>query len=408
VINRWWTLSLVAAVLVGAWFSQPLLTLAGVLGLLVGGAELLWTRYCLTGVDYERRLGASCAAWGDDVWLTVRLTNRKLLPLTWLQVEDQIPARLDIERATVTHGQRQSLAYLSSLLSMLPYEQVVRRYRVRCRQRGLFEFGPSRLVSGDLLARTSRSTRNEKVGRLIIYPKTLDLVVTPPRSRRMVGRQAADRLIVTDPSRTVGVRRYQAGDPLRHVEWRASARSQELLVRVFEPTTDLALAVFLDFLVPGFGADNLYPDQLEFAISVAASLARWALDRRFRVGLVGNGTGLGPHGVRVPVGHGPEQLVRILEALALATPFAWQRTPIARLLASEAAQLPYETSVALVTARLDDELLAAAAAVGRRRAVTVLHVRPPGSPEVRGSGLDIVTVPYEPGWDELERLSLAA
>lgn len=406
--NRWWTVSLAAAALAGAWFSQPLLTFAAVLGLLVAGAEVLWTRYCLSGVDYERRLGASRTAWGEDVWLTVRLTNRKLLPLTWLQVEDQVPARLDIERATVTHGPRQSLAYLSSLLSMLPYEQVVRRYRVRCRQRGLFEFGPSRLVSGDLLARTSRSTRNEKVDRLIIYPKMLDLVMTPPRSRRMVGLQAADRLIVTDPSRTVGVRSYHAGDPLRHVEWRASARSKELLVRVFEPTTDLALAVFLDFLVPGFGAENLYPDQLEFAISLAASLARWALDRRFRVGLVGNGTGLGPHGVRVPVGHGPEQLVRVLEALALATPFAWQRTPIARLLASEAPRLPYETSVAVVTARLDHELLAAAAAVSRRRAVTLLHVRPSGSPEVRVTGLDIVTVPYEPGWDELGRLSLAA
>jgi len=408
VINRWWVLFLAGAAVAGAWLSEPLLTLAGMLGLLVGGAELLWTRHCLTGVEYERRLGAARAAWGDDVSLTVRVTNRKLLPLTWLQVEDQVPARLTIERAAITHGPRQSLAYLSSLLSMLPYEQVVRRYRVRCRQRGLFEFGPSRLVSGDLLGRTSRSAGDERVDRLIVYPKLLDLIVPPPRSRRMVGRRAADRLIVTDPSRTIGVRRYQAGDPLRHVEWRASARSPELLVRVFEPTTDLALAVFLDFLVPGFGTDNLYPDELELTISVAASLARWALDRRFRVGLVGNGTGQGPDGVRVPVGDGPEQLRRILEALALATPFAWQRTPIARLLASEAPRMPYEASVAVVTAKLDEEVLAAATAVGRRRPVTVLHVRPPGSPEVRVAGLDVVTVPYEPGWDELQRISLAA
>ncbi|HYW27220.1 MAG TPA: DUF58 domain-containing protein [Terriglobales bacterium] len=407
-INRWWALLLAAAALAGAWLAEPLLTLAGVLGLLVGGAELLWTRHCLTGVEYERHLDATRAAWGDDVWLTVRVTNRKLLPLTWLQVEDQVPTRLTIERAAITQGRRESLAYLSGLFSMLPYEQVVRRYRVRCRQRGLFEFGPSRVVSGDLLARTSRSRADEKLDRLIVYPKVLDLVVAPPRSRRMVGRLAADRLIVTDPSRTVGVRRYQAGDPLRHVEWRASARSRELLVRVFEPTTDLALALFIDFLVPGFGTGNLYPDQLEFAISVTASLARWALDRRYRVGLVGNGTGQGADGVRVPVGDGPEQLRRILEALALATPFAWQRTPISRLLASDAPGMPYETSVAVVTAKLDEDVLAAAADVARRRPVTVLHVRPPGSPEVRVAGLDVVPVPYEPGWHELERLPLAA
>jgi uncharacterized protein (DUF58 family) len=408
VINRWWALVLAAAALAGAWLSEPLLTLAGVLGLLLGGAELLWGRYCLTGVEYERRLSASRAAWGDDVWLTVRVTNRKLLPLTWLRVEDQVPARLTIERAAVTEGPRQSLTYLSSLLAMLPYEQVVRRYRVRCRRRGLFEFGPCRLESGDLLARTSRSSRSDTVDRLVVYPKLLDLVVAPPRSRRMVGRLTADRLIVTDPSRTVGVRRYHSGDPLRHVEWRASARSRELLVRVFEPTTDLALAVFLDFLVPGFGTANLYPDELEFAISVAASLARWALDRRLRVGLVGNGAAQGAAGVRVPVGDGPEQLRRILEALALATPFAWQRTPMAALLTSEAPGMPYETSVVVVTAKLDHEVAAAAADVGRRRPVTLLHVRPPGSPDVHVAGLDVVTVPYEPGWEEFERLPLAA
>jgi uncharacterized protein (DUF58 family) len=408
VINRWWVLVLTLAALAGIGLSQPLLTLAALLGLLVGGAELLWTRHCLTGVEYERRLGATRAAWGDDVWLSARVTNRKLLPLTWLQVEDRVPARLTIERATVVYGDRQTVASLTSLLAMLPYEQVVRRYRVRCRQRGLFEFGPCRIESGDLLGRSRRATHDNRVDRLIVYPKLLELVVPPPRSRRMVGRVAADRIIVTDPSRTIGVRQYQPGDPLRHVEWRASARSRELLVRVFEPTTDLALAVFLDFVVPGFANTNLFPDELEFAISVTASLARWALDRRYRVGLVANGTGQGKDGIRVPIGDGPGQLRRILEPLAVATPFFWQRPPIARLLTAEAHGMPFETSVALVTASLNEDLLAAAAAVGRRRPVTVLHVRPAAAAAARIDGVDIVTVPYEPGWDERERLPLAA
>jgi uncharacterized repeat protein (TIGR01451 family) len=408
VINRWSALGLVAAALAGIGLGQPLLTLAAVLGLLVGAAERLWTRHCLTGVEFERRLDATRAAWGDDVTLTVRVTNRKLLPLTWLQLDDRISSRLTVERATITQGPRPSMASMTSLLAMLPYEQVVRRYRVRCRQRGLFEFGPMRLTSGDLLARTSRWVRSDAVDRLLVYPKLMELVVPPPRSRRMVGRTAADRIIVTDPSRTVGVRRYQAGDPLRHVEWRASARSQELLVRVFEPTTDLSLALFIDFAVPGFGARNLYPDELEFAISLTASLAGWALDRRCRVGLVGNGASPGGGGVRIPIGDGPDQLRRVLEALAMATPFAWQRPPIARMLEAEAPGMPFETSVAVVTATLDEGVLAAAAAAGHRRPVTVLHVCHPGGPEVQAAGVDIVTVPYEPGWDEHERLSLAA
>ncbi|MFI5269031.1 MAG: DUF58 domain-containing protein, partial [Chloroflexota bacterium] len=236
----------------GAWLGQPLLMLGGLFGLLVAGAEQLWTRQCLTGLEYERSMSAVSAVWGEEVTLTLRIANRKLLPLTWLQTEDRVPTQLPISKARVVDGRDGPVAYLRNLLPMLPYEQLVRHYAVTCRRRGLFEFGPGSVQSGDLLGYASRTLRVPEVHRLVVYPKLFDLEFPLPLSRRIVGLRSANRVILTDPSRTIGVRSYQVGDPLRHIEWRASARSHDLQVRIFEPTTDLTMAIFLNFRIPTF------------------------------------------------------------------------------------------------------------------------------------------------------------
>ncbi|MGH2470757.1 MAG: hypothetical protein ACRDGF_11815, partial [Chloroflexota bacterium] len=57
IFNRLWLLVLLAAVDLGVWRHLPLLIVGGLLGLGIGGAQLLWGRFCLSGVEYERHLG---------------------------------------------------------------------------------------------------------------------------------------------------------------------------------------------------------------------------------------------------------------------------------------------------------------------------------------------------------------
>jgi len=428
IFNRLWLLVLLVAVELGVWRHLPLLIVGGLLGLAIGGAQLLWGRFCLSGVEYERRLGASHALWGEEVQFSVRIANRKVLPLTWLLAEDRMPGRLPIDRAPLVRDRFSPLVHLKSLLPLLPYEQVTRRYTVHCHQRGLFEFGPGRLESGDLLGYLRRVARYDKVDRLLIYPKVLDLDVPAAASMRLIGPRVVDRVILTDPSRTVGVRPYQPGDPLHHVEWRATARTQNVLVRVFEPTTDPAVAIFLNSDVPRTEYDYYDPPELEFCISLAASLAKWLLDKRHPIGLFGNGEPTGPGAVRLPVSGGPEQFQRVLETLALASPFGpvrtlrvewWQgtdlpaykavtmRPPMSQLLLKESARLPFEISILLITADWDADLLAAVREVRRRRPVTVLFVQTAHS-AAEAEGADAIHVPYAEGWQALERLQLAA
>lgn len=408
-INRYWLAVLCAALALGLWQGDPWLGLAGVLGLLIGASELLWQRYCLAGVEYERWLGANRALWGERVVLTVRLANRKLLPLPWLQVEDRVPEGLAIDGARlIPSEERDYVVFLRNLLPMLPFEQVVRRYSVQCRHRGRFSFGPGKIESGDILGFRRAHRSYSKVEQLVVYPKVFDLVMPAPLSRRIVGPRGARRSMFTDPSRTVGTRDYEVGDSLRHVDWRASARSTDLKVRIFEPSTDLALATFVNFQYPDTGLRRSDRDRVEFAISVAASVAGWGLGRGISVGLFANGGWEGMLGVRIPGGRDADQLRRVLEALALASPIAYRPLPIGQMLAEESLGMPFETSLLLVTAKMDSALLEALSIVARRRPLSVLLVGAEPPERRPASGIEFVAIPYDEAWSEREQLQLAS
>ncbi|MGH8997889.1 MAG: hypothetical protein ACRDY7_00680, partial [Acidimicrobiia bacterium] len=73
---------------VGLYADSTLLVAAGLVGMALGGLVFVWHRQCLDGVAYERKLGQHRAMFGEEIPLTVTFVNDKLLPLTWLHVED--------------------------------------------------------------------------------------------------------------------------------------------------------------------------------------------------------------------------------------------------------------------------------------------------------------------------------
>ena len=84
----WWPLGLGLAGVGLVAQSGPLVGL-GVLVLLTGGLARAWSDRALDGVTLERLLPESRAFPGEEVRLTYRLTNRKLIPVPRLELRDQ-------------------------------------------------------------------------------------------------------------------------------------------------------------------------------------------------------------------------------------------------------------------------------------------------------------------------------
>ena len=109
----------------------------------------------------------------------------------------------------------------------------------------------------------------------------------PPKEP--LGETKAAWRIFEDRVRPLGVREHQPGDSFRDVHWKASARRQDLQVKIYEPTTSHNLVLFLNVATFARHWHGIDPVRLEKTIGVAASIASHAVDQRMIVGLIANG-----------------------------------------------------------------------------------------------------------------------
>jgi len=82
---------LLSGLIVGAWQGQTIIVVLLGFTLSVACIARLWSRFSLTGVSCERLVSAKHVFPGEHIELKLKLANRKLLPLPWIQLNDEIP-----------------------------------------------------------------------------------------------------------------------------------------------------------------------------------------------------------------------------------------------------------------------------------------------------------------------------
>ncbi len=317
----------------------------------------LWNRFVLQRVEYTREFAVRRAFAGERVPVSVTVTNRKALPVPYLRVDDAFPHSLPVIDHNLKPSSAPGRALLSHLASLGPHERVRWTYEVDCVQRGFYFFGPADIRSGDVFGIFTRQQRIKAPDRLIVYPRVLPLPELGFPGRHPFGEKRTARHIVEDPSRTIGVREYHPEDTIKRIHWKASARHAELQVKVYEPTITQQLVVFLNVASFAQTWKGIIPERLEQAISVAASVAYHATERRFAVGLIANGcVPYSDQPIRVLPSWAPDQLTRVLEALAAVTGYA--TTEIDKLIAAQSPRLALGATLVVITTVVTENLLA--------------------------------------------------
>jgi uncharacterized protein (DUF58 family) len=358
--GRDWLIAAGVIALIALLLRQPLLVLLAGAVMLTIGLVLLWQKYGLVRVRYERSFSRSRAFPGEEVTLEITVENAKLLPMPWLEIEDEMPLSLEYPGFELQTSNLPNVGILHTYFTAGPYERVRRRYRVACPRRGYHRFGRVRLTTGDVFGFTSIEEERDTGDYLLVYPRVVPVVELGLPPKQPFGDERPLRPLMEDPMRFRGVRPYAPGDPPRHIHWRASARTGDLQSKQFEPSALPTLAMFLDVNTFERFWEGLDPERLELAIAAAASLAAHGLEEGRQVGLYVNAPLArgGARTVRLAPGRHPSQLGRILDALALLIPHTGNR--VEALLAEEARRLPWGATVVVltgyVTSGLEEEL----------------------------------------------------
>jgi len=243
------------------------------------------------------------AAEAAPVIVTLRNTKR-VLPSFSILVEARGPVN-DVEPKRRRRHVKRLLAYFSYVPHSAAAEQRVEQ---------LFPTRGHVLIDGFELStrfpfgffRRRRRLRARNVD-IIVYPKpeviSDKLHLLPMYAGRMPAlRRGAGHDLFS-------MRDYQPQDDLRHIDWKATARSRRLTVREFASEDERRITIVLDTRL-SHGAGSDLPQRFERGVVQAASLIKHFIDERAEVRLVlGDDVG--------PFGSGTEQLYRCLRRLAL-------------------------------------------------------------------------------------------
>ena len=365
--------------LVGLILDSLLLTSAAAALFVIIGASAAWSRLSLFGLHYQRHFSETRAFLGEQIHLTLEVRNQKFLPLTWLGISDIFSQTLPLDRGEVVLNRASNLGEFHTFWMPLAFQRLTRHFTIQCTQRGYHTYGPATISTGDGFGLFSRKALASKQDRIIVYPRLYSVAELRLPAKNPFGERGSKLQLFEDPLRTVGIREWQAGDSLRRVHWKATARHQHMLSRIYEPSEEPQVLIFLNVAtLPRHWQGNI-PELQERAISVASSLAAYCTESRLPVGLIANGYLPGSdQSIRLLPGRSPDQLVRILELLAAITPFATQ--PLEELIWREAPRLPWGATLLVTTAIAHDHLLATLMALsqaGRQIVLFTLAEQPP-------------------------------
>lgn len=379
----------------GVFIKIPLLTALTVLVAVVIGLTSWWQRRSLDGVSYQRKPHYTRSFPGERVSLRLEVENHKLLPISWLRVQDPWPKAIgpeDEDLLAPTHILDQGL--LTNVFSLRWFEKARRMYSLLFRKRGRYVVGPARLESGDLFGLYEHSKEYGKGDVLTVFPELLPFqsLGLPPEDP--YGDRKSTRRLYEDPNQPIGVRDYHPEDSFRRVHWPATAHTGELMVKVYQPTTANVLVICLNASTFSRHWEGTNPQLLEHIISVSATLAHQGIQDGYRVGLISNGClSHADQPFRIPPGRSPKQLGILLEALAGVTSVVTGQ--FERFLIKELPRVPYGASLVIVTGVTTLELLETLTQIrkhGRRITLLTYAEHPPG--EI--PGVRVFHLPFQP------------
>ena len=308
-------------------------------------------------VEVQRTLSADNLYKGDDLYVELLVTNRSRRKTQQLEVYDNVPHEMKL---------RSGLNQMR--LNLKPGESARIRYVLRCPLRGHYSIGPVSLRYRNTFNLSVDEMYVDHHSDIIIFPQIRDVEEAFIRSRTAKMYTGATTLRTPGPgTEFYSLREYVPGDPFKNINWKAFARTGDLMIneKCRDAVTDLY--IILDSRdIARIG--TVLKNPLEMGTVAAASLASFFIKRRDSVSLTIYDEKLS----FLPPDTGDKQYFKILSSLAGVAPRGTM--PLQAVTNSLAARFSRGSPVFIISSCEGDGTVPSAVRdlVGRGHEVTVL------------------------------------
>lgn len=231
--------------------------------------------YGFKNLLYRMEIESEVFEIGEKIEIVSVIENKKPLTISFLKVEEKFPDGFNVDRNIYT-------------LFIMPYQRVIRTYKIFGVKRGLHRIKDVDLELGDFIG-FNKSDQNIGIGKsLIILPKKINLKksITPIGS--LSGDVSVKRWIIDDPLMTIGIREYTGNEPQKLIHWPSSVKCNKLMVKNFDFTTDKSVLIVLN--IESFKPywKSIDSEKIERAISITRAVMEEFEDLKTHYGFQSN------------------------------------------------------------------------------------------------------------------------
>lgn len=308
---------------------------------------LLLAFYPMNKLEVKRKIEKVHFRAGESIQVQLTIHRNYPFPLFFLSMKDNLSGKLPVEKANpfVFPGFR---------------KQIIVTYEIQHLPRGEHTFNGVYIRTADLLGFIEKEHYVELLEKVLVYPHYEELQYQSLVHQFDQGQAASKERIQRDTSMAVGIREYQPGDRLSWINWKATARRNDIMIKEFEQRQSHDVMVLLDCA----------PDErFEISVSFAASVIKAMIKKGAQVGLLTSGLDR----LSLPVRGGEEHQHQMYYRLAKVE----DNSPVslARFLETESASCRQNSNIVLITAKLTSALIEQIRDSLQRGSVTVFLMK---------------------------------
>lgn len=266
----------------------------------------------------------------EEMHVELELTRKSFFPVFYMVVRDSFSSTMGEK----IEGKRMLMPGIKRRLRL--------NYTVKELPRGEHVFDQIFLQLGDPLGLIEKEKVYIQVDRILVYPPFEEMGYKPLENHYEQGMTSSKERVQRDTTMAVGVREYQPGDRFSWINWKASARRNNMMTKEFEQRQSHDIMIVMDC------QEN---KRFETLVSFTASILRAILKKGAQAGLLSVDTDRKIFPIRGGESHQQYLLYHLAKVRTT------KEITLAEVLDNESSQLPPQATIMLITSQLTRELV---------------------------------------------------
>ncbi len=245
--------------------------------------KLIYRRLWEKDLAVDLSFAQSYVYAGESAQLKEKIENYKRMPVAPLEVRFRIKRGIHFQETDNTSVS--DYVYKRDIYALLGRQRITRTLQMECDKRGVYDIEDVSMVTYSLLHEDTYRKKADTDAKIYVYAKRTNVEDVLRAGENLMGEQESDKKYLEDPFAFASIRDYTMQDPMKSINWKASAKTGDLMVNTFTSMKNEKMMIYLDVEDSGI----LKKEHLvEESISIAATLFQKLMSKGMEAGIAIN------------------------------------------------------------------------------------------------------------------------